>query len=689
MRQLRYLVLLLILGAPSFASSAKGGTATQPISATTPAQQIILGNSVAVLDGPWKFHIGDNMAWAQPDFDDSGWQNYFVGPQHPALAALQAIQSGELPGWQQHGHPGYTGYAWYRIRVQPPREAESLSLLLYRFDDSFELYVDGRKIGSYGKLGSILGVYTNRPVIFRIPPDLLRNGQPLTLTIRFWNSRPEALPSGHNLSGGLRAVPIVGPEPVLQALQKYLPSPMYGALVTQLWLLLSLHGAVGIICLFLFLFSRSQREYLWTAVVLLGVAVEAALQIGMTTGSISVVLETCLFSLFEWVSGSSIPMAVMHLLQIPKNLWRRCTYVASGLLAAYLIAAALLSLGVLPPTIGSERVGGLIQIVTFIAFSLLILSIVVDGLRTLGRRAWLPLTPGVFVVGAFASALVSMVTSHGSSFGPAWLVCWLCFPLSILFVFLVRFSRQQRENAQMMGELEQARHIQSLLVPVKAPPTPGFAVESVYVPASEVGGDFFYLRPREDGSLLVVVGDVSGKGLKAAMTVSTIIGALRNEKSRRPAEILSNLNGVLHGQIKGFATCCACLIAADGTMTVANAGHIPPYRNGAELGIPGDVPLGILPDVKYEEHRVQLAVGDRLTFVSDGIVEAMNAKRELFGFERTQRISDQPAASVASAAQQFGQQDDITVLSVVFESAKAPAPQPLGMPAPIRPAESF
>lgn len=102
-------------------------------------------------------------------------------------------------------------------------------------------------------------------------------------------------------------------------------------------------------------------------------------------------------------------------------------------------------------------------------------------------------------------------------------------------------------------------------------------------------------------------------------------------------------------------------------MTLANAGHIPPYRNGAELGIPRDVPLG----TTYEEHRVALTSSDRLTFVSDGIVEAMNAKRELFGFERTQQISNQPAAAIASAAQAFGQQDDITVLNVVLAPSKA------------------
>jgi serine phosphatase RsbU (regulator of sigma subunit) len=189
-------------------------------------------------------------------------------------------------------------------------------------------------------------------------------------------------------------------------------------------------------------------------------------------------------------------------------------------------------------------------------------------------------------------------------------------------------------------------------------------VDSIYLPDSEVGGDFFQILPGDDGSLLIVVGDVSGKGLKAAMTVSTIIGALRGCALREPAEVLANLNRVLHGQITGFATCVAAWITASGAMTIANAGHIPPYRNGEELAVQGGLPLGILAACNYEETQFEIAVGDRLTFVSDGVVEATNVNHELFGFARTQAISREPAQTIAEAAKSFGQEDDISVLSV-------------------------
>jgi hypothetical protein len=667
MRRFRFLLLVLNLVCASSLLRAQNTAAP----GTDAVRQVTLGNATVPLTGPWKFHIGDNPAWAQPDYDDSAWQNYVVDPAHRDLTALQAVESMD-PGWQQHGHPGYTGYAWYRIRVQPAAGAKSLSLLFYLFDDTFQLYADGREIGSYGTMGSILGVYTSRPVIFRIPEDLLRSGQPVTLAIRFWTNRAEALPSGHNLNGGLRAAPIAGPEPALDALQRYLPSQMYGTLITKLWIMLSLHGSVGLICLFLFLFSRSQREYLWTAVTLLGIAAEAAVSIGVTTGSLSVVFDYFLYGLCGWAAGSSAPMAVMYLLQVPKDLWRRCTYVASGLLAAYLIADALLGLGILPPTLGSERAGGVFHIVAFIASGLLLLGIVADGLRTLGRRAWLPLTPGVFVVGALASAVINIAAGK-SSLGPVWLVCWYCFPLSILFVFLARFAQQQSENAQMTSELEAARGIQSLMVPAAPLSTPGFAVDSVYLPASQVGGDFFQIIPDDrDGSVLIVVGDVAGHGLQAGMLVALIVGAIRTATDTifDPLSVLRTLNQQLFGRGNAKATCLVLRLSPDGEATLANAGHLPPYLNGKEMAMEGALPLGVMEGAEFSVMYFQTKENDRLILLTDGIVEAMNEKKELFGFARTSALmrDEKSAVEIAAVAQAFGQEDDITVVRVVREA---------------------
>jgi len=100
-------------------------------------------------------------------------------------------------------------------------------------------------------------------------------------------------------------------------------------------------------------------------------------------------------------------------------------------------------------------------------------------------------------------------------------------------------------------------------------------------------------------------------------------------------------------------------------MTIANAGNLAPYLNGKELAVASGLPLGILAEGSYEETRYQLATNDRLTFLSDGVVEATNEKRELFGFERTQQISNQAAAAIADTAKNFGQEDDISVVTVM------------------------
>jgi serine phosphatase RsbU (regulator of sigma subunit) len=178
-----------------------------------------------------------------------------------------------------------------------------------------------------------------------------------------------------------------------------------------------------------------------------------------------------------------------------------------------------------------------------------------------------------------------------------------------------------------------------------------------------VGGDFFHVRPTQDGGLLVVIGDVAGKGLKAAMNVSMLMGALRRSPEQKPARILSELNRVLSGS-ESFTTCEAAWFGPNGELTIASAGHLPPYLNSQEVALPGGLPLGVLPDAAYDEVPLYLHPGDRLLLLSDGVVEARKATGEIFGFDRVHNLSNQSAFYIADAAKAFGQEDDITVLTV-------------------------
>jgi phosphoserine phosphatase RsbU/P len=249
------------------------------------------------------------------------------------------------------------------------------------------------------------------------------------------------------------------------------------------------------------------------------------------------------------------------------------------------------------------------------------------------------------------------------------------FIFALLLFLIRRFSLARQEETRLSNEIEAARNMQSLLIPANPPATPGFSVESVYLPASEVGGDFFQVLPDDDGSLLVVTGDVSGKGLEAAMTVSAIVGALRGCSVRAPAEVLRYLNRTLHDQVSGFITCCVALIEADGALTIANAGHLPPYFNGAPLDIPGSLPLGMLEHLECSVKHFSMAESDRLVFLSDGVAEAKDKEGTLFGFERVLELArtGPSAVDLAKAAQTFGQEDDITVIAVTRVAVKEPA----------------
>ncbi len=228
-------------------------------------------------------------------------------------------------------------------------------------------------------------------------------------------------------------------------------------------------------------------------------------------------------------------------------------------------------------------------------------------------------------------------------------------------------AEMSRQQALLESELAAAREVQQVILPEQVEAVHGFRVESIYQPAQQVGGDFFQVLPAGEGGLLVVVGDVAGKGLPAAMLVSVLVGAIRGvaQYTEDPAELLASLNDRLVGRTHGgFSTALVARIAADGGVTIANAGHLSPYLDGREVELQGALPLGVVKNAAYQVTHFHLPQGSRLTFYSDGVIEAQNEKGELFGFERGRAISTQPAAAIVEAARQFGQEDDITVVTI-------------------------
>ena len=155
------------------------------------------------------------------------------------------------------------------------------------------------------------------------------------------------------------------------------------------------------------------------------------------------------------------------------------------------------------------------------------------------------------------------------------------------------------------------------------------------------------------------------------MLAALIVGSIRTafQFTSDPGRILALLNERLQG--RGLVTCLALRVDRGGLMELANAGHLPPYVNGKELALGGALPLGALPAVSFPTSRLQLAQNESVLLLSDGVVEARNPQGELFGFERTAAISSQSAESIAHAAQAFGQEDDITVLTLTLATSPA------------------
>ena len=618
--------------------------------------------TVLVLNGPWKFRTGDDPIWAKPDYDDSAWEEYRIVPSHPQPSIAEAVQSDPLPGWQSHGHPGYAGYAWYRLHMQVPAASSSLALLMPQYvDDAYEVYVDGEKIGAFGELDGYHFFYFSRPLVFPVPAGTLSSDRPLTLAIRFWAKPADGLPSRKNLRGGFRGVPLLGPPALLDIYRRTQLNQMLGDKWQLLdWLSSFLYGAVGLISLFLFALMRSRREYLWAGISMLGIFVmETCFSIGAYVRIPAQFILACQH-LAEWVGLSAGVVFGMYLLNVDKPHWRRLIAVSSAAIFAGAAISTGLYLGLLPATPGWDK-GLNVLPIALLGTALLVLAMAIDGIRTNRLKALAPLSPGVL------GACGLLLEQAGERFAMLSFLLETAVPVALLFVFLWRFVQQQRENEQYSMDVKQAQEVQQLLLAERLPQVPGFVMESAYLPAREVGGDFFQVLDGHAGSLLIVFGDVAGKGLPAAMMVAMLVGAIRTraEETHATSSILAALNDRLCATTGGaFATCLALSISADGTVHLANAGHPHPYKSGHEVALPGSLPLGVVAGVDFETHTFQLQPGDRLTLASDGVFEAKNAKHELFGFERLQAISAEPAERIAAAARRFGQEDDITVLTI-------------------------
>lgn len=589
----------------------------------------------------WRMHEGDDPAWANPGFDDSGWK---------------AVELDDLG-------PSRTGWRWFRLHVELHENHPDLTLLMDGGVGTYELYLNG--VEQPGpKLLSSFGV--NRPTERTVPIDV--PGTDLVIAVRTHISSGYAswqFPQFITASLGTPDA-IESERAEMESKRLYAAIP---SIAINLLLILA-----GIAAFALYRSQPNQSEYLWlglyiflsgTSALLWGSQINGLLPVWITSLVADPLIYVFLVAQIEFTHRFggrrvSVPWRVYQsLLLVSVSLswivWEGGLPSTSYLLieASIVLPAALL----LPILLflwyrrGNREAGWLI-IPTLVPSIIITFNDLGDISYSLG---WHRLDFLVFSLHIGAAAI------QAADLGG------FIFFLAIAVVMFFRFTRVSREQARAAAELGAAREIQQRLVPASLPEVAGLRLEAAYLPAEEVGGDFYQVIAQRDEYALVVVGDVSGKGLKAAMTGALAIGALRTLAAENlgPAALMGRLNRqICDTQESGFITCICTRIHADGLVIVANAGHLAPYCRGEEIPVDSGLPLGLDAGAVYGETQFLLEPGDALTLLSDGVVEAMDGGREMFGFERTRAISGEGAHQIAEAARAFGQEDDITVLTV-------------------------
>jgi len=627
-----------------------------------------LGKGTVPLDGLWQFHLGDDPAWATQNFDDSNWEQ------------LTADQ-----GWGAQGHDSYQGYAWYRRHIRVVTESGAtpeFALLVPKVEDAYDLYWNGVLVGTYGRMPPHpVWYYHPPPHTFGLGP--MRDG---VLAIRVWKAPLSSFDAG--TLGGFEEVPILGsPRDIgaSKAVSDYawMRSHQLAFAVLFLYVLVVVLGFVG------WLRDRSQWVLFWMAAycfspiftTLLG-GMRLPISYPVAIGS-----EQPMFALLD----IALWFLVITLLQLGDRSklirWVRIAALVD-MVASVLDGFVTLPLSNQSLQFQAQIADGILTaIVTVVeVIPLILLASALVGRKRLDSERWV-----VAIFACFAQSIEALQTTAeqgerfthwtwGNHLGdPMFTVLGNAVTLEtaarilLLLSLVYAIYRNSVETRRRQGAIEQefknARELQQVLVPEELPPLPGFAITSAYRPAAEVGGDFFQIIPNADGSTLLILGDVSGKGLRAAMAVSLIVGATRMiaEYTSSPAEILAGLNRRLFNRMSGgFATAIAMRLDPNGNCTLATAGHPAPFLNQRGLDLPGALPLGLAPVAVYEEYCFKLQVGDHFALYTDGLLEARSHSGELYGFERLEKLfATRPSATQATeAAVAFGQDDDITVLTL-------------------------
>jgi len=552
---------------------------------------------VVSLDGLWRFHIGDNPAWAQPGFDDSHWQ------------LLRSDES-----WSAQGYKGYAGFAWYRFTVQDDQGTLPLSLFLTEIFTSYRVYADGTFLGGFGDLPPNFWLTLSRPLpaAYNLPLSGAPGPRVIHIAIRVWHDPKWAqyVPGGARQPGN-----VIGQTSLIlkQARAQTVALAFQGANVYAYSVVALLFGVL-VLCLYFF--RPAEREYLWFALVLLSSGADAALSIVRSLSVLPIQVldfaEAFVFAVFHVAALLFFSLVF----RARRGFWWRIACIAA-ILETFSTFTYVFGLTPVP-------VSNAIEISLLLPSQLWILAALIRRAAQKDIDARLLLLP-VFIAFGFAGADNLAVMSY--QFGwqrrilsfdvpvlehpyPLRLraIVFAVFAFAMMLFLIRRFYLARRAEERFSAEVQAARSVQQYLIPDHLPLTPGLVIASEYRPAREVGGDFFQVLFNEaDGSTLIVVGDVAGHGMESGMLATLIVGAIRTAVAFTfdPERILVLLNERLQG--RGLVTCLALRLEPNGSATLVNTGHLPPFLNDKELAVEGALPLGAALGICFPVSRFTLA----------------------------------------------------------------------------------
>ena len=640
------------------------------------------------LYGSWKYHPGDNPEWANPNFDDTGWES-----------TNTLMFRSELPD------SGWEGIGWFRLRLSIPDERLwNMPLALHvKFQvGASEIYLDGELIYKFGTVGTREG--EEKPYWKRDPQVISFSSQTEHLiAIRYSNFSSYQLTPMLGFSLSL--------SPLNDSIEDRVNIVRHGTTLQMVWTAISIFLMLQHLLLFIFYPQARENFYFALLTGSIGALVFLTFQFIILATSTAQLQDLMQLLVCVYVLMLLSGVLFLHTLFYPKLLKLSWCFLIGWIVIA---CVCVFSLGTPSPNAGAldltlEDMPGYtfhlsagIEVSILMLFTLLtfleMARVIIVAIFKKKDGAW------IFGLGSLSPFILTVVLGDLVS-QAGYTISWQLGVLSILLaplfsmsVYLARnFSRTHRkletevlerqllevENTRKTEELEAARDLQMSMLPQAAPQLPHLDIAFEMRPATEVGGDYYDYNLTEDDQLIIAVGDATGHGTNAGLVVSAVKSLFKT--SPPGAENLETLERISQG-VKSMNLkrlyMAMTLITLNGNKLTLTAAGMPPaliYRaeeNRVEEVRIGGVPLGGFIGAERQEASYQLQSGDTVLLMSDGLPEMLNPEDEMLDYPKTkelfEEVADQPPKAIidhlfkASTAWADGepQADDITLVVI-------------------------